>query len=181
MRLRLHRHLQRWVEAHQNGTFQHHRGPLTYWKQRLSTSTQRNVCYDIYVCTAVPSAAPSRNASWKSSAVSSLLSSHLRPYFTCCMQTKLRGRRGAGILTAVSACPPPCHCMSPPAANPLVLPVTFQQIPLVSVQPEVICSVLNHTQHSKHFQNDANWLRITSLMASFPLMIGHTCCVCSYI
>lgn len=53
----------------------------------------------------------------------------------------------------------------PPAAKLLVLPVTFQQIPLVSLQPEVICSVLDHKQHSKHFQNGANCrLSITSLM-----------------
>lgn len=53
----------------------------------------------------------------------------------------------------------------PPAAKLLVLPVTFQQIPLVSLQPEVICSVLDHKQHSKHFQNGANCrLSITSWM-----------------
>lgn len=52
-----------------------------------------------------------------------------------------------------------------PAANPLVLPVTFRQIPLVSLQPEVICSVLSHMQHSKHFQNGSNCrLRTISLM-----------------
>lgn len=154
------------VNGKHNETFQYHSWLLTSSKLWVSNSSQWDVSSDISMPLWLAA------VTWMFCAVSSVFPcfrSHLRvsasTIFYLLHTNKAMGSHGHLNLSACVTLSASLSLHVIPAANLLVLPVTFQQIPLVSLQPEVICSVHNHTPHSKHFQNGTNCrLRIISWM-----------------